>query len=132
MPTVCSSCVALVDNWFSSTARWIADQLGHAYAFIAASFSVIIWLVSGPLFGWSDTWQLVCNTVTTVITFLMVFVLQNSQNREAVALQLKLDELILSHQEASNRMVRIEDLTESELRTLRERRDSGRKPRDEP
>jgi len=109
-------------HWFSATARWTAEQLGHAYSFIAALLFVIVWAISGPFFHWSDTWQLIANTATTIITFLMVFLLQHTQNRDTIAMQIKMDELILSTREASNNLVRIEDLTESELRTLRERR----------
>lgn len=84
---------------------------------------VLLWIATGPVFGWSDTWQLVINTGTTIVTFLAVFLLQHTQNRDMLALQLKLDELVLTSQSASNNFVRIEDLTDSELRTLRERRD---------
>jgi low affinity Fe/Cu permease len=113
-------------NWFSYAARWTADQFGRAYAFVGASLLILLWIATGPLFNWSDTWQLICNTVTTIITFLAVFLLQHTQNRDMLALQLKLDELVLSVGAASNNFVRIEDLTESELRTLRERRDKAR------
>ena len=76
---------------------------------------IVIWAVSGPIFGWSDTWQLIINTSTTIITFLMVFLIQNTQNRDTAALQLKLDELIRAHEGARNRLLQLEDLTEEEM-----------------
>ncbi|MGV3547871.1 MAG: low affinity iron permease family protein [Pedobacter sp.] len=88
---------------------------GSSQAFIAAVAIVVIWAVSGPLFNFSETWQLVINTGTTIITFLMVFLIQKAQNKDGKAIQLKLNELIPSHEKASNRMVDIEDLTEEEL-----------------
>lgn len=108
-------------QWFSKIAQWTAEQFGRSYAFIGAVIIVVLWLLSGPAFGWSDTWQLVINTGTTIVTFLAVFLLQHTQNRDMLALQLKLDELVMSAKDASNKFVRIEDLTESELRTWRER-----------
>jgi low affinity Fe/Cu permease len=77
-----------------------------------------VWLVSGPFFRWSDTWQLVINTGTTIVTFLMVFLIQRGQNKESMAIQLKLNELVASMKGASNRLINIEDLTEDEVRTL--------------
>lgn len=88
---------------------------GSSQAFIAAVAIVVIWAVSGPVFDYSETWQLVINTGTTIITFLMVFLIQKAQNKDGKAIQLKLNELIASHEKASNRMVDIEDLTEEEL-----------------
>lgn len=88
---------------------------GSSPAFIAAVAIVVIWAVSGPLFNYSETWQLVINTGTTIITFLMVFLIQKAQNKDGKAIQLKLNELIAAHEKASNRMVDIEDLTEEEL-----------------
>ena len=89
--------------------------MGKAHTFIAAIAVVILWAVSGPMFGFSDTWQLVINTGTTIITFLMVFLIQNTQNRDTEALQLKLDELIRVSAEARNRLINLEDLTEDEM-----------------
>ena len=97
-----------MENWFGSTARYCSCQLGRAGSFIAAVLFVVIWLVSGPLFGWSDTWQLVANTVTTIITFLMVFLLQHTQNADTEAIQKKLDVVILALDKADNRFVGIE------------------------
>jgi low affinity Fe/Cu permease len=92
---------------------------GHRHAFIAACTLVVLWLVSGPLFHFSETWQLVINTGTTIVTFLMVFLLQQTQNKDTMALQLKLNELLASHESASNRVIAIEDLSEEELLVLR-------------
>lgn len=104
-------------NFFSKFATAIADLSGRPATFVAAVALVLAWAVSGPFFGYSETWQLVINTGTTIITFLMVFVLQNSQNRDGKALQAKLDELILSSQ-AHNKFVGIEKLDERELREM--------------
>ena len=103
---------------FSHVARWAAHVAGHPLAFVAAAGAVLFWGLTGPLFGFSDTWQLVINTATTIITFLMVFLLQNSQNRDTVAMQLKLDELVRAVKEARNTVLNIEDLEEHELLAL--------------
>jgi low affinity Fe/Cu permease len=99
-----------------ATARWT----GKPVAFLLATAAVIIWAATGPLFGYSDTWQLVINTSTTIVTFLMVFLIQNTQNRDTMALQLKLSELILAVNEAENRFASAEDLTDQELEDLHE------------
>lgn len=104
---------------FEKIAAKITRGTGSPIAFIVAALLIIVWLVSGPLFGYSDTWQLIINTSTTIITFLMVFVIQHSQNKDTMALQLKLNELIASHDKASNRLIDIEDLTEEELVQLK-------------
>ena len=104
---------------FEKIAAKITRGTGSPMAFIVAAFLIIVWLISGPLFGFSDTWQLIINTSTTIITFLMVFVIQHSQNKDTMALQLKLNELIASHDKASNRLIDIEDLTEVELQQLK-------------
>ena len=96
----------------------IANKLGNAWAFYIALLVIIIWAVSGPVFNFSDTWQLVINTGTTIITFLMVFVIQNTQNRDGRAMQLKLDELLHASRGARNELVDVEDLTDSELDEL--------------
>jgi low affinity Fe/Cu permease len=93
---------------------------GSSWAFAAAAGIILLWLVSGPLFHFSDTWQLVVNTGTTVVTFLMVFLIQRSQNKDSLALHLKLNELVASASGASNRLIDVEDLTEQELRLLHE------------
>ena len=97
----------------------ITKATGRPAAFIAALAIVVVWAVTGPLFNFSDTWQLVINTGTTVITFLMVFIIQQSQNKDTMALQLKLNELIAATYGASNRLIDVEDLTEEELETLK-------------
>src|ERR1044071_4400108 len=93
--------------------------MGSPWAFIAAVLVILAWALSGPMFGFSEVWQLVINTGTTIVTFLMIFVLQNSQNRDGQALQAKLDELIFSSKRAENRFIGIEKLDEAELRELR-------------
>ena len=91
---------------------------GSSWAFAGAAAIILIWLATGPFFHFSDTWQLVVNTGTTVVTFLMVFLIQRSQNKDSLALQLKLNELVAAMEGASNRLIDIEDLTEQELRVL--------------
>jgi low affinity Fe/Cu permease len=97
---------------------WATAVTGSTLGFALAAAVVVLWLVTGPLFHYSNTWQLVINTATTVVTFLMVFLIQRSQNKESLAVQLKLNELVASKQGASNRLIDIEDLTEEELRVL--------------
>ncbi|MFN0254453.1 low affinity iron permease family protein [Pedobacter ureilyticus] len=103
--------ISLFERFSNAATRFT----GSSPAFIAAVAIVVIWAVSGPIFNYSETWQLVINTGTTIITFLMVFLIQKAQNKDGKAIQLKLNELIASHEKASNRMVDIEDLTEEEL-----------------
>src|SRR4051812_10838673 len=102
-------------SFFSRFATAVAEWSGRPATFVLAVGLVVAWAVSGPFFGFSETWQLVINTSTTIVTFLMVFVLQNSQNRDGKALQAKLDELILTSQ-AQNKFVGIEKLDEQQLR----------------
>ncbi len=104
---------------FGRVAQAVADHAGRPYAFIAAVGVVVIWAVSGPIFHYSDTWQLVINTGTTIVTFLMVFLIQNSQNRDTRALHLKLDELIRVTSHAENRFINLEDHAEEELLELK-------------
>jgi low affinity Fe/Cu permease len=108
-----------LNRLFSTFARWTAHHAGQAYTFILATAVVVVWLVSGPLFGFSDTWQLVINTGTTIVTFLMVFLIQNTQNRDTEAIQLKLDELIRANAHARNRLLDLEDLGEDELERVK-------------
>jgi low affinity Fe/Cu permease len=102
-------------NFFERFSNWATAATGSSAAFMIAFAVIIIWAVTGPLFHYSDTWQLVINTGTTVVTFLMVFLIQKAQNKDSKAIHLKLNELIASHQGTSNRMVNIEDLSEEEL-----------------
>lgn len=104
--------------WFSRFARWMSKLLGHPFAFGIAVLVVIGWAALGPIFHFTDTWQLVINTGTTIVTFLMVFIIQNTQNRDSEAMQLKLDELIRAIKGADNSILNIEDLTELELQKL--------------
>lgn len=104
---------------FGRFARACANALGSPAAFVANLFLILLWLVSGPLFGYSDTWQLLVNTITTVFTYLAVFIIQNTQNRDAKAMHLKLDELISSIEGARNRFVDVEQLTDEELEAFR-------------
>ena len=104
---------------FDRFARWAEHQLGRSIAFALAVLSIVVWGVTGPLFGWSDTWQLVINTGTTIVTFLMVFVIQNAQNRDTQALQLKLDELIRVNTEARNSLMGLEEKSESEVENIK-------------
>jgi low affinity Fe/Cu permease len=104
---------------FSRFAKWTAHATGHPAAFVLAAATIVVWLVSGPLFGFSDTWQLVINTGTTIVTFLMVFLIQNTQNRDSAAVHLKLDELVRAVQGAHNALLDLEELTESDLERLR-------------
>ena len=108
--------VARMYNKFSTK---ITRATGRPLALIIAFSVIIIWAVTGPIFQYSDTWQLVINTGTTIITFLMVFIIQQSQNKDTTALQLKLNELIAANEKASNRLIDIEDLTEEELLVLK-------------
>ena len=106
---------------FSRFANWIAGATGHPAAFILAAAVIVAWLISGPLFGFSDTWQLVINTGTTIVTFLMVFLIQNTQNRDGAAVQLKLDEIIRATQGAHNALLDLEELSERDLEKFRRR-----------
>jgi low affinity Fe/Cu permease len=104
---------------FEKLATHITKISGSSTAFLIALAIILIWAVTGPVFHFSDTWQLVINTGTTIITFLMVFVIQQSQNKDSLAIQLKLNELIAAEERASNRLVNVEDLTQDELETLK-------------
>jgi low affinity Fe/Cu permease len=104
---------------FDKFSKKVTRATGSPVAFMMAFVVIIIWALLGPIFDYSDTWQLVINTGTTIITFLMVFVIQQSQNKDTMALQLKLNELIASSNKASNKLVDIEDLTEDELDKLK-------------
>jgi len=107
-------------SWFSRMANATAAWTGRPAAFLLAFATVVIWGVTGPLFQYSDTWQLVINTGTTIATFLMVFLIQNTQNRDTLALQVKLSELILVLNEADNRLAAIQDASDEELQQANE------------
>ena len=104
---------------FASFANWTAHASGSPFTFAIAAGIVVVWGVSGPLFGFSDTWQLVINTGTTIVTFLMVFLIQNTQNREGKAVQIKLDELIRAVEGAQNSLLDLEELSDEELEQIR-------------
>lgn len=108
-----------ISGFFNRFSALVTKATGSPAAFVVALSVIIIWAVTGPVFKFSDTWQLVINTGTTIITFLMVFVIQQSQNKDTLALQLKLNELIASEKTASNRLIEIEDLTPEELAVLK-------------
>ncbi len=108
-------------HFFANLARHTSTGMGSPWAFLTAVTIVVIWGVTGPLFGFSDTWQLVINTGTTIVTFLMVFLIQNTQNRDARAMHLKLDELIVAVAAAHNQMIDIETLSDKELAALEEK-----------
>jgi low affinity Fe/Cu permease len=107
-------------TWFPTFARWMANASAKPVTFSAAVLTVLIWAATGPMFGYSDTWQLVINTGTTIVTFLMVFLIQNTQNRDTQALQLKLDELIRVSKGAHNLMLDLEQLDDEHLERLRQ------------
>ena len=104
---------------FDRFARWTEHQVGRSVTFALAAASIFLWGLTGPIFAWSDTWQLVINTGTTIVTFLMVFVIQNAQNRDTQALQLKLDELIRVNMAARNSLMGLEEKSASEVEDIR-------------
>lgn len=108
-----------MEKFFTRLSQTIADLAGTSYAFAAALGFIVLWACSGPIFGFSDTWQLVINTATTIITFLMVFLIQNSQNRDSTAVEAKLDEVIRCVKGARSQLIGIEHLTESEVEAIR-------------
>jgi low affinity Fe/Cu permease len=107
-------------SWFSRMANATATWTGRPIAFLTAVLIVLIWGITGPIFHYSDTWQLVINTGTTIVTFLMVFLIQNTQNRDTMALQVKLSELIIALKDANNRVADIEDASDEELERAHE------------
>src|SRR6266403_9856 len=104
---------------FARFARWVERQVGRSSTFVLAIAVVLLWAVSGPLFGWSDTWQLVINTGTTIVTFLMVFVIQNTQSRDTQAMQLKLDELIRVNEMARNSLINLEEMSDIDVERMK-------------
>ncbi len=107
-------------HFFDLFSQRVTRATGSSTAFLLALATVLIWIVTGPIFHYSDTWQLVINTGTTIVTFLMVFLIQKSQNKDSMAMQIKLNELIAVNRKASNRLLNVEDLSEKELRELHE------------
>ncbi len=108
-----------LSGFFNRFSAAVTKATGAPAAFVIALLCIIIWALLGPIFKFSDTWQLVINTGTTIITFLMVFIIQHSQNKDTIAIQLKLNELIAANSKASNRLISIEDLTEKELEIIK-------------
>lgn len=108
-------------SWFNKFAKKAAYVTGLPWTFLLAIMVVVAWLVTGPIFNYSDTWQLIINTGTTIVTFLMVFLIQNSQNRDSMAVQLKLDELIRANKDAHNSLMDLEELEEEELEQIRKK-----------
>lgn len=106
-------------SWFTRWAKWAARATGRPVTFVIAVAIILIWVLTGPIFGFSDTWQLVINTSTTIVTFLMVFLIQNTQNRDTEALQVKLDELIRATEGAHNAFLDLEELDEEQLDRIR-------------
>ena len=107
-------------EFFNKAALWTSHQAGRVSTFVVAVLIIIVWAVIGPMFNYSDTWQLVINTGTTIVTFLMVFLIQNTQNRDTQAIQIKLDELIRVTNEARNGLINLEDASEDKLQEVKQ------------
>ena len=114
------SCMMNRCSWFNRFAKAAARVTGKPIAFLLATATIVVWAITGPLFGFSDTWQLVINTSTTIVTFLMVFLIQNTQNRDSDAIQIKLDELIRATKGAHTALLDLEELDDEDLARLRE------------
>jgi low affinity Fe/Cu permease len=109
------------NSWFAKMAQKAAKVTGSSPAFLTVCLLTLLWLVSGPLFRWSDTWQLVINTISNIVAMLMLFLIQNTQNRESAALQLKADELLRAMRGAQNAFINLEELSEEDLIIIKER-----------
>ena len=107
-----------MNDWFRRFSHWVSNWAGSQIAFGLAIVTILVWLVTGPAFHYSDTWQLIINTGTTIVTFLMVFLIQNTQNRDSRIIHLKIDELLRSSKAARNRLINLEDLADVELDRL--------------
>jgi len=110
-----------INNWFAGLAQGTAKATGSSQAFLIVCALTLLWLATGPVFRWSDTWQLIINTLTNIVSMLMIFLIQNTQNRESAALQLKVDELLRAVRGAQNAFINLEDLKEDDLVRLKER-----------
>jgi low affinity Fe/Cu permease len=108
-----------LDHFFTRISTWIADAAGQPAAFALALGTIIVWAITGPVFAFSETWQLIINTGTTIVTFLMVFLIQNSQNRDTASMQAKLDELLYALEGAREKFIGIEHMTASEVEAVR-------------
>lgn len=109
----------MLRSWFDKFATACAYWLGHPAAFAVSAVACVLWAASGPAFGWSDTWQLIANTSTTIITYLAVFVIQHTQNRDTLALNVKLDEIVLAQTGARNELAGVEEKGEDDIRRMR-------------
>jgi low affinity Fe/Cu permease len=123
MPLQSAACTSDAESQatplFARFARWVERQVGRSSTFVFAIAVVVLWAASGPVFGWSDTWQLVINTGTTIVTFLMVFVIQNTQSRDTQAMQLKLDELIRVNEMARNSLINLEEMSDIDVERMK-------------
>jgi low affinity Fe/Cu permease len=121
--TICSvnRAMTTTNTWFAKMAQKAARVTGSSPAFLTVCLLTLLWLVSGPFFHWSDTWQLVINTVSNIVAMLMLFLIQNTQNRESAALQLKADELLRAMRGAQNAFINLEELSEEDLERIKER-----------
>lgn len=117
----CGVVAAFRGGWFDRLAAWAARFSGRPVTFMLACLLIVAWLVTGPIFGFSDTWQLVINTATTIVTFLMVFLIQSTQNRDTAAMHIKIDEVIRATAGAHNALLDLEELSEEELRIFHAR-----------
>ncbi len=120
-PATSKSTNPTLSDWFSRFANSMAAIVGSPWAFIVAAATIIAWAATGSIFHFSNTWQLIVNSLTNIVTYLVVFIIQNTQNRDSIAINLKLDELILSIREARDEMVNIESLSDEELQRLAHR-----------